>query len=143
MKNIPFAIRFFAGISIFFAFSGSLTAQSAGEIESMKLYPAKVTENSCIDSSGMYASEYDLLLRGLFRLYKNHISSQDIGNCMFYPSCSEYALMSIRKQGIIVGTIDAIDRLIRCNRFSPDYYLDKTNSGLIIDPVRNIRYEEK
>ena len=143
MKNILFIKHFFAGMFILFVSTGSLSAQSAGEIEAMKLYPSVEPETTCIDSSERHASEYDLFLRGLFRIYKNHISSQDIGNCMFYPSCSEYALLSIRKQGIIVGTIDAIDRLTRCNKFSSDYYLQRTNSGLIIDPVRNICYEEK
>ena len=34
--------------------------------------------------------------------------------CRFYPSCSEYAVLSIKKYGIIKGLRNAIKRLKRC-----------------------------
>lgn len=36
-------------------------------------------------------------------------------SCKFYPSCSEYALESINKEGLIKGIPKSIRRIIRCN----------------------------
>ena len=36
-------------------------------------------------------------------------------HCRFYPTCSEYALISIRQHGVIRGSKKAIARLRRCN----------------------------
>jgi len=117
--------------------------QTSDEINSMKIYPVKEINNRFIDSSRINHSGYNQVFGLLFRLYKGHISSQDAGDCAFHPSCSEYGLSAIKKQGIIVGVINSIDRLSQCNKRSFNYYLHKTNEGLIIDPVRNIHYEEK
>ncbi|MFN4219751.1 MAG: membrane protein insertion efficiency factor YidD [bacterium] len=38
--------------------------------------------------------------------------------CKYYPSCSDYAIISIEKYGPIKGTLKAIWRIIRCNPFS-------------------------
>lgn len=40
------------------------------------------------------------------------------GFCRFYPTCSEYAVQSIEKYGIIKGGIKASWRIIRCNPFN-------------------------
>lgn len=40
------------------------------------------------------------------------------GVCKFFPSCSEYALSAIKKNGSIKGLVLAILRIIRCNPFS-------------------------
>lgn len=117
--------------------------QTSDEINALKIYPGDVKSNHFIDSSRVNHSEYDLIFGLVFRLYKHHISSQDAGNCAFHPSCSEYALLAIQKQGIIIGIINSIDRISRCNKRSFEYYLHKTDDGLIIDPVRNIGYVEK
>ena len=37
------------------------------------------------------------------------------GYCRFKPTCSEYAISSIEKYGIIKGGIKAIWRILRCN----------------------------
>jgi putative membrane protein insertion efficiency factor len=40
------------------------------------------------------------------------------GYCKFYPSCSEYCKKSIKKKGIIKGTLACIWRVLRCNPWS-------------------------
>lgn len=78
----------------------------------------------------------------LFVFYKSFLSSQDHQSCVFIPSCSEYALQSLRKQGLVAGTLDTFDRITRCHGLrSQDYQVDP-RSKLFIDPVRNIRYEK-
>jgi len=46
--------------------------------------------------------------------------------CPFYPTCSEYALLAIRKHGVIKGWALAINRLRKCH---PWY------KGELFDPV--------
>jgi len=42
--------------------------------------------------------------------------------CKFTPSCSEYALQSVEKYGVIKGGLKAIWRVLRCNPFSKGGY---------------------
>lgn len=39
-------------------------------------------------------------------------------SCRFYPTCSAYAIEAIEKRGVVVGTMLAIWRILRCNPFS-------------------------
>ena len=78
----------------------------------------------------------------MFRFYKKYISSQDYGKCSFTPSCSEYAITAVRKQGIIAGSINTIDRLTRCHNGNKRNYLPDEKTGLSVDEVRNLRYEK-
>lgn len=38
--------------------------------------------------------------------------------CRFYPTCSAYAIDAVRRWGIILGTVLAVWRVLRCNPFS-------------------------
>lgn len=88
------------------------------------------------------SNEYDLLFSSLFLFYKNFISSQDASHCTFTPSCSVYALQAIKQEGPVVGIINFFDRFSRCNGVSPEAYPhDSSKNNLLIDPVRNLRYE--
>lgn len=50
------------------------------------------------------------------RLYQILISPLVPANtCKFHPSCSEYAILAIRKHGVIRGFGMATWRLLRCN----------------------------
>jgi len=80
-------------------------------------------------------NEAEFVFTGLFVFYKTFISSQDGGSCTFTPSCSEYALQSIKKKGIFVGLLNSFDRLIRCNGLSPENYKYDKERHLLIDPV--------
>lgn len=82
-------------------------------------------------------NEFRLLLTGLFAFYKVFISSQDAAKCTFYPSCSVYALNTIKINGLI-GILDAIDRLTRCNGSNADRYHIHESSQRLYDPVKKL-----
>lgn len=69
----------------------------------------------------------------LFLGYKKFFSSQDNNHCSFEPSCSEYAIQSLKKYGLLVGIMDTCDRLLRCNGMNPDRYDYNEQTGLLID----------
>ena len=53
------------------------------------------------------------------RLYQKLISPFVPANtCKYHPSCSEYAVLAIRKHGVIRGLPRAAWRLLRCNPWS-------------------------
>jgi putative membrane protein insertion efficiency factor len=58
------------------------------------------------------------VLIGAVRLYQKILSPYMGGNCRFYPSCSEYAILAIRKNGAVRGSVKTAWRLLRCNPFS-------------------------
>lgn len=35
--------------------------------------------------------------------------------CVFYPTCSEYAILSIEKKGIFLGIYKSTIRILKCN----------------------------
>ena len=53
------------------------------------------------------------------RLYQLTISRLLPANtCKYHPSCSEYAVLAIRKHGVFKGVGMAAWRLLRCNPWS-------------------------
>jgi hypothetical protein len=58
------------------------------------------------------------LLIAPIRLYQRFISPAFAPRCRYYPTCSEYAVQSIRELGPVRGSILAGWRLLRCNPFS-------------------------
>ena len=54
-------------------------------------------------------------LIGLLLFYQRFISPMRPPTCRYYPSCSAYALTSIRRFGPITGTWLAAKRLARCH----------------------------
>ncbi|ABC77020.1 membrane protein insertion efficiency factor YidD [Syntrophus aciditrophicus] len=62
----------------------------------------------------------------LIRLYQILISPLFAPCCRFYPSCSEYAIIAVRKHGLSKGSRLALIRLFKCHPFHPGGY----------DPVR-------
>jgi putative component of membrane protein insertase Oxa1/YidC/SpoIIIJ protein YidD len=120
------------------AFTCNLHSQTADEVRSFsKLFkPAALRPDYSlkIDPS----NEFKLILTGGFAFYKTFVSSQDGVKCTFYPSCSVYALNTIKTNGLI-GVLDAIDRLTRCNGISPEKYHIHEPSQRFYDPVEKIR----
>jgi len=47
-------------------------------------------------------------------LYQRYAKSETRLRCCFTPSCSEYAILALRKYGVLIGGIKAIKRLRRC-----------------------------
>lgn len=52
------------------------------------------------------------------RLYQRLLSPLLGARCRYYPSCSEYARLSIERFGILRGIVLASWRLLRCNPLS-------------------------
>ena len=80
-------------------------------------------------------NEVDAIFSGLFLFYKYFFSSQDKASCVFVPSCSEYAIKSIQKKGLIIGMLQAIDRLTRCGPLAGKYYPIDPKTRQLYDPV--------
>ncbi|GEM_PF-304827 len=55
------------------------------------------------------------LLLFLLRAYKLAISPYLGQNCRFYPSCSAYADIAIRRHGVLKGSVLAGKRLCKCH----------------------------
>jgi putative membrane protein insertion efficiency factor len=71
----------------------------------------------------------NLTFSALMFFYQNIISSQVNANCIFTPSCSEFAKAGIKKYGLIKGMFLAADRVQKCNRITAlDLDFKKLNS---------------
>lgn len=55
-----------------------------------------------------------LLLIGLVRFYQLAISPLLPPSCRYTPSCSQYAILALRKYGAVKGLILATWRILRC-----------------------------
>ncbi|MDR1393535.1 MAG: membrane protein insertion efficiency factor YidD [Bifidobacteriaceae bacterium] len=51
--------------------------------------------------------------------YQKFISPLLGEHCRFYPSCSNYALVALRRHGLIKGSLLTMWRLVRCQPFHP------------------------
>jgi len=40
-------------------------------------------------------------------------------NCRFYPTCSEYFILSVKKYGAVRGSLRGVARICRCHPFHP------------------------
>jgi putative component of membrane protein insertase Oxa1/YidC/SpoIIIJ protein YidD len=76
------------------------------------------------------------------KFYQYFISSQDVPSCVFTPSCSRFAELSINRFGILKGALLTSDRLQRCHLFEDKYYWYTFNlyTNRFNDPVS--RYGE-
>ena len=88
-------------------------------------------------------NELTFIFSAAFVIYKEVFSSQDIDACVFTPSCSVYAIESIKQKGAIVGFFTAIDRLTRCNPGPKKGMQIDLQTGKYLDPVEPIfRYKD-
>lgn len=55
------------------------------------------------------------IIVGALRGYQYALSPFLGSNCRFYPSCSEFAKETICKQGVFIGGVRTIFRVLRCN----------------------------
>jgi uncharacterized protein len=95
-----------------------------------------LSKNNYASYTANNKNEVQLILSGLFLFYKEVFSAQDNNQCSFTPSCSEYAITTIKKKGLFIGSFDTCDRLLRCNSLSPEYYKIDPEKRLLIDPVK-------
>lgn len=88
---------------------------------------------SNLDSSN--TSITGIIFSGGFWIYKKLITSQDLTNCSFYPTCSQYMLEAVKKNGVF-GIFQGIERLNRCTSVEHRRNLyPLTKTGAQYDPV--------
>lgn len=58
----------------------------------------------------------------IINIYRKYISPLKKPCCIFYPTCSEYAINAIEKYGAIRGTLIAMNRISRCHPFNEGGY---------------------
>ncbi len=98
---------------LFLLLSATLSkAQRPQDFDALSnVFSPKVKTTSYTFARGLNANEYIWVMSRLFLLYKNNISTQDNGTCNFAPSCSEYAMISVKELGLIKGVLNGFDRL--------------------------------
>ena len=69
------------------------------------------------DSAGITVLPRAALI-AFVRAYQAVLSPYLGGQCRFLPSCSNYAIMSLEKDGALAGTLKTVWRLARCHPFS-------------------------
>ncbi|GEM_PF-5948494 len=62
------------------------------------------------------------ILIGVLRLYKLLVSPWLGYCCRFYPSCSEFACICLKKYGLPKGLYLSIKRILRCHPWNPGGY---------------------
>lgn len=58
-------------------------------------------------------------LLGLLWVYQHVISPLTPPTCRFYPSCSSYAVLAVRRHGAARGGWLAVRRVARCHPWNP------------------------
>ena len=58
----------------------------------------------------------------VIKVYRVVISPIFPPSCRFYPTCSNYAIDSFSKYGVLKGGAKAVWRILRCNPFNKGGY---------------------
>ena len=58
------------------------------------------------------------IIIGFIKFYKLFLSPILPNSCRFYPTCSDYMILSVEKYGVLRGLIKGVWRIIRCNPIS-------------------------
>ncbi len=61
-------------------------------------------------------------LVGTVRFYQGSISPLLGKHCRYTPSCSEYFIESVRRRGVVAGTLGGIWRICRCHPLAKGGY---------------------
>ncbi|MBP5184994.1 MAG: membrane protein insertion efficiency factor YidD [Lachnospiraceae bacterium] len=63
------------------------------------------------------------ILTFLIKIYRKFISPlKGRPTCIYYPTCSQYALEAIEKHGALKGSFFAVKRVCRCHPFAKGGY---------------------
>jgi putative component of membrane protein insertase Oxa1/YidC/SpoIIIJ protein YidD len=121
---------------ILLSISLSATSQNKDDINRLKKVFHQPNEQTNYSNYISFKNEFQEISSLLFFSYKQFFSSQDVNSCAFSPSCSVFAVEAIQKKGIFMGVLMATDRLLRCNKLSPELYTEDLKTGLFLDPVK-------
>ena len=119
-------------------FVSLIDESSLSKIEAAKkdLSAPKIIQGPVTPEQTVYrVSIPSVLVSGSFKFYKKFITSQDMSNCPFYPSCSQFMLEAVSQNGI-AGFFQGIERLKRCTNTEHSRGLYETlSNGKHYDPV--------
>ena len=63
------------------------------------------------------------LLIQIIKVYRKYISPlKGRPTCIYYPTCSQYAIEALEKYGVVKGTYLAVRRILRCHPFHKGGY---------------------
>ena len=63
------------------------------------------------------------LLIQIIKVYRKYISPlKGRPTCIYYPTCSQYAIEALEKYGVVKGTYIAVRRILRCHPFHKGGY---------------------
>lgn len=63
------------------------------------------------------------VMMGLIKFYQRHLSGlKRYNTCIYFPTCSQYAIEAIEKYGAFKGGRLALWRILRCNPFAKGGY---------------------
>lgn len=63
------------------------------------------------------------ILIGLVKTYQKYLSPlKGHSTCIYFPTCSQYAVEAIEKYGALKGGLLAVWRILRCNPFAKGGY---------------------
>lgn len=116
----------------------SLAQNTEDLIKFKDLFAEKSHKHNWEDQLKDNRNELTFIFSAAFVIYKEVFSSQDIDACVFTPSCSVYAIESIKQQGVVVGFFSAIDRLTRCNPWPNKGVPIDLKTGKYWDPVEYV-----
>ena len=63
-------------------------------------------------------------LNVFIKFYQIFVSSQNGPTCKYIPTCSRYGKLAIRKHGFFLGSLMAVDRVLRCNPWNKNHGYD-------------------
>jgi putative component of membrane protein insertase Oxa1/YidC/SpoIIIJ protein YidD len=128
MKRVIFILIIFFPLACF--------SQTAGDLTKFEnLFEEKTHNHKWGDQLKNNSNEISFILSTFFVLYKELLSSQDVDACVFTPSCSVYAIESIKQKGAFNGYFNAIDRLTRCNPGRHKHLPIDLATGKYFDPL--------
>jgi putative component of membrane protein insertase Oxa1/YidC/SpoIIIJ protein YidD len=128
-----------AAIILFVILPFNCLAQNKGDLKKIEnMFAEKSHNHNWGDQLKDNRNELNFILSATFVLYKEILSSQDIDACVFTPSCSVYAIESVKQEGIIIGFMNSIDRLTRCNPGPKRDVPIDLSTGKYFDPVESI-----
>ena len=59
----------------------------------------------------------------IIKVYRKYISPlKGRPTCIYYPTCSQYAIEALEKYGVVKGTYLAVKRILRCHPFHKGGY---------------------
>ncbi|HKK42146.1 MAG TPA: membrane protein insertion efficiency factor YidD [Bacteroidales bacterium] len=127
-------------IILFLIIPGVSMAQTGKDIQAFdNLFAVKPDDHKWTDELKESRNELTFIFSTVFVVYKEVFSSQDIDACVFTPSCSVYAIESIKQEGVVKGYLNALDRLTRCNPVPKKNMPVDMLTGKYFDPVEPVK----